>query len=198
MGTFKRIKRAIQVEVNYSSNNHEKTISQNIKELEATIVRLRRSIAQASLSRKCTQEKYNYSVSEATRWQERAWLAVYVNNDYLAKEALLRKKYFEQEVAKLEIQIKSDRNTDITNNLRQKLTALEMRVGELKLLEVRQYSSKAQRILQTSMSEIDTSNVMGAFERMEEKVMQIDSESEIPKELENIDLVCFFPTLETE
>jgi phage shock protein A len=69
-----------------------------------------------------------------------------------------------------------------------------MRVIELKMLEVRHYFSKAQRLLQTSMSEINTSSSMGAFERMEAKLMQIEEKLETAKELEGINITEFFPS----
>lgn len=194
MGTLKRITRAIKAEMNDSLNNPEKVVSRNIKELEATIARLRQSIIQASSAKKHIQEKYDYSLSEIARWHKRAWLAVSANDDYLAREALLRKRYFEKSAAELEIQIKLDQNAATIANLQQKLTALEMRVIELKMLEVRHYSSKAQRLLQISMSEIHTSSAMGAFERMEEKLMQIEEKSETAKELERINIIEFFPS----
>jgi len=195
METFERITIIIKAEMNDSLNNPEKVVSRNIKELETTIARLRQSIIKASSEKKRVQEKYDYSVSEIARWEKRAWLAVSANNDYLAKEALLRKQYFKKNATELEIQIKLDQNTGIINNLRHKLTALETRVIELKTLEARQYSSKAQKLLQTSMS--NTSSAMIAFERMEEKIKLIEAESELAKKLGGVNIEQEFAALNT-
>ncbi|MEO1005198.1 MAG: PspA/IM30 family protein [Cyanobacteria bacterium J06638_38] len=172
--------------MNDSLSNLDKAVSQNLRELELTVNRLRKLIIQTFLARKRIREEYDYSRSEIARWQKNAWLAVYAGNDYLAKAALLRKRHFEQKVAKLKVQIKLDRNIDIVANLKQNLAALELIVTEIEIPEAMQYSSQACKLSQTRIREINASFIVDAFERVEEKVVSIKENSEGALESSNV------------
>lgn len=120
--------------MNNSLNNTEKELSKLIREMEDIIVKLSQSITQLSLAKKLKGD-YNNNISEIKRWEKRAWLALYANNDNLAKEALLKKHYYQKKIEKLKPQIEPDQIKAIIADLQQKLTALEIKVTDCKKLQ---------------------------------------------------------------
>ena len=64
------------------------------------------------------------------------------------------------------------------------------------MLRARANAAKAQKQLQETMGGIDTSSAMGAFERMEDKVMQLEAESTAAHELGGMGLDQQFAQLE--
>ena len=83
----------------------------------------------------------------------------------------------------MKTQIEFDQNTAIIANLQQKLTALEMKVIDYKMLQTRLNTTKEQELFKETIDGIDTSSAMGAFERMEDKVRQLEAESQSVVEL---------------
>ncbi len=120
--------------MNNSLNNTEKELSKLIREMEDIIVKLSQSITQLSLAKKLKAD-YKNNISEIKRWKKRAWLALYANNDNLAKEALLRKHYYQKKTEKLKPQIEPDQIKAIIADLQQKLTDLEIKVTDCKKLQ---------------------------------------------------------------
>lgn len=102
MGLFDRLSRFIQVQIDYGSHNPEEVINKCIEEIEITIVQLRKAISQTTAEKKRLEEKYNYHLSEANLWQQKAKLSLAVGNETLAKEALIRQQFFRGNVAELE------------------------------------------------------------------------------------------------
>lgn len=186
MGLFERLNRVVRAEINYNSKNPEGVVNNCIKEMEATIAQLRQSIIQTTAAKKRTEEKYHYHLSQTYRWQQRAELALAAGDENLAREALIRKRYFEGNVAELKAQTNLDNSTVIIAHLQQKLTFLEIELADYKMLQASYYKSKVQRQLQETIGGIDTSSAMSAFESMEDKVMQIEAESQSAAELNSI------------
>jgi phage shock protein A len=71
-----------------------------------------------------------------------------------------------------------DQQTVQVESLRKNLIALESKISEAKtkknMLVARSRAAKANEEIQKTLGSIDTSSSMSAFERMEEKVMQIE------------------------
>jgi phage shock protein A len=119
-------------------------------------------------------------------------------DENLAREALVRKKSFSDTAASLKTQL--DQQSNNVSTLKRSLIALESKISEAKtkkdMLKARANAAKAQKQLQESMNNIGTSSAMGAFERMEEKVMQIEAESETAAELGGVGIEQQFAALE--
>ena len=203
MGTFNRLQRIIKANLNNSLNNPEKSLDKYIKEMEATIIQLRKSIIQISAARKRNEERYNYNILEIARWKEKAELALSMSDEDSAQEALLRKQYFTDNAAELKFQMNLDNSSDIIIDLQQKLAVLEMKVIEYKRFRVSQYG---QKIVQ-SQENIDTNSSMSAFEkiegksaaeRMEDLVMRLEKEAASASELGGTGIEKQFAALEAE
>ena len=184
MKVLDRLSRFIQAEIDYSSNNPEKVVDKCIKEIELAIVGLRNAIAQIAINRKQIEEKYNYHRLETNKWQKKAKSAVATGNDNLAKEALIRKQFFQTNVEELEFQLESDKSINTITYLQKKLIFLGIKLVDYKLLQAKYNFSnclKAYRELSENIGEIDISNTLSVFEL-------IEAESQFTPELDSISL----------
>ena len=137
MKVLDRLSEFIQAQIDYGSNNPEEVVNKCIKEIELAIVELRQAIAQITINRKQTEEKYNYHQLETNKWQQKAKSAVATGNENLAKEALIRKQFFQGNVVELEAQIELDKSIDTITYLQKKLIFLEIKLIDYKLLQAK-------------------------------------------------------------
>ncbi|MDJ0592025.1 MAG: PspA/IM30 family protein [Pleurocapsa sp. MO_226.B13] len=201
MGLFDRLSRVVRANINdlvSKAEDPEKVLEQAVVDMQEDLVQLRQAVARAIATQKRTEQQYNKNQSEANNWQQRAQLALGKGDENLAREALVRKKSFSDTAASLKIQLDQQSNNVAT--LKRNLIALESKISEAKtkkdMLKARANAAKAQKQLQDSMTNIDTSSALGAFERMEDKVMQLEAESESAAELGNVGIEQQFAALE--
>ncbi|MGL4879539.1 MAG: PspA/IM30 family protein [Waterburya sp.] len=201
MGLFDRLSRVVRANVNdlvSKAEDPEKVLEQAVIDMQEDLVQLRQAVARAIATQKRTEQQYNKNQSEANTWQQRAQLALSKGDENLAREALVRKKSFSDTAASLKAQL--DQQSNNVSTLKRSLIALESKISEAKtkkdMLKARANAAKAQKQLQESMNNIGTSSAMGAFERMEEKVMQIEAESETAAELGGVGIEHQFAALE--
>ena len=201
MGLFDRLSRVVRANINdlvSKAEDPEKVLEQAVIDMQEDLVQLRQAVARAIATQKRTEQQYNKNQSEANTWQQRAQLALSKGDENLAREALVRKKSFSDTAASLKIQLEQQSNN--VNTLKRNLIALESKISEAKtkkdMLKARANAAKAQKQLQESMVNIDTSSALGAFERMEDKVMQLEAESETAAELGGTGIEQQFAALE--
>jgi len=201
MGLFDRLSRVVRSNVNdlvSKAEDPEKVLEQAVIDMQEDLVQLRQAVARSIATQKRTEQQYNKNQSEANSWQQRAQLALSKGDENLAREALVRKKSFADTAASLKAQLDQQSNT--VGTLKRNLIALESKISEAKtkkdMLKARASAAKANKQLQDSVNNIGTSSAMGAFERMEEKVMQIEAESEASFELGGTGLEQQFAALE--
>lgn len=201
MGLFDRLSRVVRSNINdlvSKAEDPEKVLEQAVIDMQEDLVQLRQAVARSIATQKRTEQQYNKNQSEANTWQQRAQLALSKGDENLAREALVRKKSFADTAGSLKAQLDQQSNTVTT--LKRNLIALESKISEAKtkkdMLKARASAAKANKQLQDSVNNIGTSSAMGAFERMEEKVMQIEAESEASFELGGTGLEQQFAALE--
>ena len=201
MGLFDRLSRIVKANVNdlvSKAEDPEKVLEQAVIDMQEDLVQLRQAVARAIASQKRTEQQYNKNQQEANTWQQRAQLALSKGDENLAREALTRKKSFNDTAATLKAQL--DQQSNNVDTLKRNLIALESKIAEAKtkkdMLKARANAAKAQRQLQETIGGIDTSSAMGAFERMEDKVMQLEAESQSAAELGGMGLEQQFAQLE--
>jgi phage shock protein A len=143
-------------------------------------------VARAIATQKRTEQQYNKNQSEANTWQSRAQLALQKGNESLAREALVRKKAVADAAATLKEQL--DGQTTQVDTLKRNLIALESKISEAKtkqdMLKSRASAAKANEQLQSTIGRLGTSSAMGAFERMEEKVLEMETRAQTSYELD--------------
>ncbi|NBO30097.1 MAG: PspA/IM30 family protein [Cyanobacteria bacterium WB6_1B_304] len=202
MGLFDRIGLVIRSNLNdlvSQAEDPEKILEQTVIDMQEDLIQLRQAVATAIASQKRTQQQYNQSQTEANNWQQRAQLAVQKGDDTLAKEALSRKKAQTDIANTLKAQL--DQQSTQVDTLKRSLIALEGKISEAKtkkdMLKARASAAKAQEQLQSTVNSIGTSSAMAAFERMEEKVLQLEARSQAAAELAGADLESQFAQLES-
>ena len=201
MGLFDRLGRVVRANINdlvSKAEDPEKVLEQAVIDMQEDLVQLRQAVARSIATQKRTEQQYNKNQSEANNWQQRAQLALSKGDENLAREALVRKKSFADTAASLKTQL--DQQSSQVTTLKRNLIALESKISEAKtkkdMLRARANAAKANRQLQDSMNNIGTSSAMGAFERMEDKVMQLEAESETASELGGTGIEQQFAALE--
>ncbi len=201
MGLFDRLSRVVRANLNdlvSKAEDPEKVLEQAVIDMQEDLVQLRQAVARAIATQKRTEQQYNKNQSEANSWQQRAQLALSKGDENLAREALVRKKTFADTAATLKVQL--DQQSANVKTLKSNLIALESKISEAKtkkdMLRARANAAKAQKQLQETIGGIDTSSAMGAFERMEDKVMQLEAESTAAHELTGTGIEQQFAQLE--
>lgn len=202
MGLFDRVSRVVRANLNAavsSAEDPEKILDQAIIDMQEDLVQLRQAVATAIASQKRTQQQMNQANSEAENWQRRAKLALEKGDENLAREALSRRKTNVETAATLKAQL--DQQSGTVDTLKRNLIALEGKISEAKtkkdMLKARASAAKANEQLQKTVGALGTSSAMSAFERMEEKVLQMEARSQAAAELAGADLESQFAQLES-
>ncbi|MEL6495035.1 MAG: PspA/IM30 family protein [Cyanobacteria bacterium J06623_7] len=201
MGLFDRLGRVVRANINdlvSKAEDPEKVLEQAVIDMQEDLVQLRQAVARSIATQKRTEQQYNKNQSEVNSWQQRAQLALSKGDENLAREALVRKKSFGDTANSLKTQL--DQQTNMVQTMKRNLIALESKISEAKtkkdMLRSRANAAKANKQLQDSMSNLGTSSAMGAFERMEDKVLQLEAESETAAELGGTGIEQQFAALE--
>lgn len=202
MGLFDRVSRVVRANLNAavsSAEDPEKILEQALIDMQEDLVQLRQAVASAIASQKRIQQQYNQAQTESNNWDQRARLALQKGDENLAREALNRKKVQAETAASLKTQL--DQQTATIDTLKRNLIALEGKIAEAKtkkdMLKARASAAKANEQLQSTMGRLGTSSAMGAFERMEDKVLQMEARSQAAAELAGADLESQFAALES-
>ncbi|KAK9834100.1 hypothetical protein WJX84_001981 [Apatococcus fuscideae] len=146
---------------------------------------MRQASAQVLASQKQMQAKYDQAKEAGDQWYRRAQMAVEKGQDELAREALTRKKAYEDNARSMKAQL--DAQTKASDQLKANMTMLDQKLGEAKgkkdTLKARAKSAQTSKQIQDMVQGLNTSNAMAAFDRMEEKVMALEAESEATLQL---------------
>jgi phage shock protein A len=201
MGLFDRIKRVVSANINDLVNkaeDPEKMLEQAILEMQEDLVQLRQGVAQAIAAQKRTEKQYNDAQNEINKWQRNAQLALQKGDENLARQALERKKTYNDTSVALKASL--DQQSTQVETLKRNLIQLESKLSEAKtkkeMLKARITTAKAQEQLEGMVRGMNTSSAMAAFERMEEKVLMQEARAQSAAELAGADLESQFARLE--
>lgn len=188
MGLFDRISRVVRANVNdlvSKAEDPEKMLEQALVDMNEDLVQLRQAVAKAIAAERRSRSQYDEQQSEANKWQQRAQLALGKGQEDLAREALQRKKSAADAAAALKPQV--DQQKSQVDTLKKSLIALESKISEAKtkkeMLGARMKAAKANEQLQDQVGNLNNNSAMGAFERMEEKVMEMEASGQAAAEL---------------
>lgn len=202
MGLFDRLGRVVRANLNdmvSKAEDPEKILEQAIIDMQEDLIQLRQAVARAIATQKRTEQQYNKTTSEANSWQQRAQLALQKGDEDLAREALVRRKTNTDTATQLKTQL--DQQNGQVDTLKRNLIALESKISEAKtkkdMLKSRAAAAKANEQLQSTIGRLGTSSAMGAFERMEDKVLELEARSQAAHELTGNDLEQQFAMLES-
>lgn len=201
MGLFDRLWRVIRANINSlisGAEDPEKILEQTVMDMQSDLVQMRQGVAQAIATQKRTEREYERTQSTADEWYRRAQLALQKGQEHLAKEALTRRKSYNETATAMKTQVEQQR--EVVERLKQNMRQLENKITEARakknMYVARARSAQASEKLQDMLGNMKTGSAMGAFERMEEKVMQLEAKSQAIAELGTDDLEKKFASLE--
>jgi len=202
MGLFDRVSRVVRSNLNAAvsaAEDPEKILDQSIIDMQEDLVQMRQAVAGAIASQKRSQQQYEKAQAAANNWHQRAQLALQKGDENLAREALSRKKSQMETATSLKSQL--DTQGTQVEALKRNLIGLESKISEAKtkkdMLKARASAAKANEQLQGTMGKLGTGSAMAAFERMEDKVLQMEARSQASAELAGADLESQFAALES-
>jgi phage shock protein A len=179
----------------------EKLLEQAVLDMQEDVIKFRQAIVPVIVAQKRLEQQYNQTKMQVDQWQSRAKLALKKGYEDLAIEALKRKKLSLNTLNTIKQQL--DTQTEQVTSLKHKLLVFEQKVSEAKskksLLISKIKAAKAQAEInnrQNLLGGINSDNATTAFERMEEKVRQLEARSAAARELAGSDFESKFAALE--
>jgi len=193
MGLFDRIMRVIRANLNSlvsKAEDPEKILEQAVLDMQEDLIQLRQAVAQAIATQKRTERQCSQAQSTADEWYRRAQLALQKGDENLAREALTRRKSYQETAEVMQTQI--GQQSIVVTQLKQNMVKLESKISEAKtkkdLYVARARSAKASQQINDMLGRVVTGGAIQAFERMEEKVLQMEAQAEAVAELGMDDL----------
>ncbi len=188
MGFFGRLATLIKSNLNDLINraeDPEKMLNQVILEMNTQLVEAKKQVAVAIADEKRLQKQYQNEASVAEEWEKKAMMAVRAGDEALAKEALLRKKEHSTLAAQYQDQWEKQRTA--VNQLKTALRALNNKIEEAKrkknVLIARKRRAEAMKSIQETMSGLSDTSAFDTFDRMAQRIDQIEAEAEAGAEL---------------
>ncbi|KAJ6865085.1 membrane-associated 30 kDa protein [Populus alba x Populus x berolinensis] len=201
MNLFDRFGRVVKSYANAiisSFEDPEKILEQTVLEMNDDLTKMRQATAQVLASQKRLENKYKAAQLASEEWYRKAQLALQKGEEDLAREALKRRKTYADNANSFKAQL--DQQKGVVENLVSNTRLLESKMQEAKskkdTLKARAQSAKTTTKMNEMLGNVNTSNALAAFEKMEEKVMAMESEAEALGQLTTNELDGKFALLE--
>lgn len=188
MGFFSRLGTLLRSNINELINraeDPEKMLNQVLVDMKSQLVEAKKQVAMAIADEKLLKKKCEQELAKAKKWEDNAMAAVRSGNDALAKEALQRKAEYDESAAALGQQWEAQKQS--VERLKEALRGLDNKIEEAKrkrnLLVSRQKRAEAQQMINETLSSISSTSSFDTFERMSERVTQLEAQAEATAEL---------------
>nr|AFK43394.1 unknown [Lotus japonicus] len=202
MNLFDRFARVVKSYANAvisSFEDPEKILEQAVLEMNDDLTKMRQATAQVLASQKRMENKYKAAQQASEEWYRKAQLALQKGEEDLAREALKRRKSFADNASSSKAQL--DQQKGVVENLVSNTRLLESKISEARskkdTLKARAQSAKTATKVSEMLGNVNTSSALSAFEKMEEKVMTMESQAEALGQLTTDDLDGKFALLES-
>ncbi|KAL5848368.1 hypothetical protein ACOSQ4_006381 [Xanthoceras sorbifolium] len=196
---FARVIKSYANSVLSSFEDPEKILEQTVLEMNDDLIKMRQATAQVLASQKRLDNKYKAAQQSSEDWYRKAQLALQKGEEDLAREALKRRKSYADNANALKAQL--DQQKNVVENLVSNTRLLESKIQEAKskkdVLKARAQSAKTATKVSEMLGNVNTSSALSAFEKMEEKVMTMESQAEALNQLTTDDLEGKFALLES-
>jgi len=188
MGLFSRLGTLIRSNINELINkaeDPEKMLNQVLVDMKAQLVEAKKQVAVAIADEKRIKKQYEQEAAKAAEWERKAMLAVKAGDDNLARAALARKQEHDEVAETLRQQWEAQKQS--VEQLKAALRGLDNKIEEAKrkrnILVSRQKRAEAQRTINETLSNINSTSAFDTFERMSDRVTQIEAEAEATAEI---------------
>ena len=198
-GLLDRFSRLVRSNVNGLVNgaeDPEKVLQQTVMAMQGDLVSMRQAVAQAIATQKRTERQSEQAARTAEEWYSRAQMALQKGEDNTAREALTRRQTYAQTAQTLSAQIAQQK--DIVGQLKHNMVTLESKIADARTKKD-MYIARA-RAAQSSARLHDMiagpSGSVNAFEKMESRVLDLEAQAEVSRELGRDPLEDQFASLE--
>lgn len=188
MGIFKRLRDLTMASINDLLDKAEdpvKMLNQFLRDMEEDINEAEVAVAKQIAVEKKFKQQYEEALEMVQKREEQALKALEQGNEDLARRALQDKK--EHQTRYDEMKNQYDIAKGNADRLRNQLQEMKDEFTKLKnkkdLLVARAEAAKAQKQINQAMSGFGTDNAAKGFDRMSEKVLQMEAEAEASNEL---------------
>lgn len=162
-------------------NDPEKLLTEMTSQMELELIEMRRALAEAIATNKSTERQLAGQQVAAQKWYERAQLAIDKGHETLAREALEHRQSYQHHIQILEQSLEEQRQ--IIRRLKGDLQTLERKYSEVKtkkdLFLARLKSAAAAQKLQDLMGNIDHLSASSLFERIENRILELEALSNL-------------------
>jgi phage shock protein A len=188
MGIFSRLGTLVKSNLNdliSKAEDPQKMLNQIVVDMQNQLVEAKKQVAVSIADEKRLKKQWDEQIELGSEWERKAMLAVRSGDDNLAKEALTRKQEHDKMQSELGRQWQLQK--DAVEKLKEQLRSLNDKIEEAKrkknILIARQKRAEAQKAIQDTMRGLSDTNAFDTFDRMSEKVDQIEAEAEASTEL---------------
>ncbi|AUX24477.1 phage-shock protein [Sorangium cellulosum] len=188
MGIFARLATLIKSNLNdliSRSEDPEKMLNQVVIDMSNQLIEAKKQVAVSIADEKRLAKQAEQEAANAAEWERRAMLAIKAGDDALAKEALNRKKEHDQLANTYKDQWQKQKQA--VDQLKTALRVLNTKIEEAKrkknVLIARKKRAEAQKAIQETMSGLNNASAFETFDRMANKIDQIEAEAEAAGEI---------------
>ena len=191
MGIWDNLKRVFKSNINAAISKAEdpqKILEQTIIDMNEQLIENKKAVASAIADEKRLERQYNDNLATAQDWENKAILAVKSNRDDLAREALLRQKEYADYATQFKEQFEAQHVAveKLKDGLRQLQSKIEEAGRKKNILIARAKRAEAQKKISETMGSMSNSSAFEAFDRMANKVDQLEAEASAAVELEDL------------
>jgi phage shock protein A len=166
----------------------EKMLNQLLIDMNEQLIESKKAVAMAIADEKKLERETLNHQDLAQEWERKAMLAVQAGKDDMAKEALLRKQEYENSYLEYKKQWEAQKAS--VDKLKESLRELQSKIEEAQrkknLLIARAKRAEAQQKIQSTISSVSGNRTaFDAFDRMAQKVDQMEAQADAEKELED-------------
>ncbi len=184
MGIFTRFRDIISSNINAmldKAEDPEKLIRLMIREMEDTLVEIKTACAGVMAGGKKTERQLEGLQARAHYWEEKAELAVKMDRDDLAREALIEKRKFTRQTDALENEL-SEHDLLIEqyqNDIRQLEEKLKSARDKQRLLVQRHIHAQRKIQAQKDIQRVDSTETLMKFDELENRIERMEAEADL-------------------
>jgi phage shock protein A len=188
MGIFSRLGTLIKSNLNdliSRAEDPQKMLNQIVLDMQNQLVEAKKQVAVSIADEKRLKKQLDEQNELSKEWERKAMLAVRASDDALAREALRRKGEHDAQIVEFAKQWELQKTA--VDKLKEQLRTLNEKIEEAKrkknILIARQKRAEAQRAIQDTMRGLSDTSAFDTFDRMAQRVDQIEAEAEAATEL---------------
>jgi phage shock protein A len=184
MGIFTRFRDIVSSNINAmldKAEDPEKLIRLMIREMEDTLVEIKTACAGVMASSKKIQRQLTEMQKKSEFWEEKAQLAVKMDRDDLAREALIEKRKYSRRAESLEAEMaESDLLIEqYQNDIRQLEEKLKSARDKQRLLVQRHVHAQRKIQAQKEIQRYDSSETLMKFDEIENRIERMEAEADL-------------------